>query len=81
MPAGRLAAIAAASTAAASSSALDSVTRRVREAPGLTDLKYTSCDSALEMDSSKPSAVDSAAASPPAATMPDTTKGRPPSRA
>ena len=38
-----------------------------------------SCTKALLMVNNKPSAVDKAAAKPPAATKPDTTKGIPPS--
>src|SRR5262245_55261098 len=41
-------------------------------------LKYRSCDSALAIVSSSPSAVDSAAASPPAATRQLTANGMPP---
>jgi hypothetical protein len=46
------------------------ITRRTGEALRLIILKYRSCESALAMVNSSPSAVESAAASPPAATRP-----------
>src|SRR5690606_15231864 len=73
MSAGLRAATQAAPNATASSSILDTITRRAADMRGDTSRYHISCDSELDRVSSRPSAVDSAAASPPAATRPDTT--------
>src|SRR5690606_29671355 len=73
MSAGLRAATQAAAKATASSNILDTITRRAAVMRGDTRRYHMSCDREFDRVSSRPSAVDSAAASPPAATSPDTT--------
>ena len=75
---GRCPATSAASSATAISTNLETMTRCSGEVLRGRSWKYRSRTRALLMVSSRPSAVDSAAASPPAATRPATTYGRPP---
>ncbi|MCY1385112.1 hypothetical protein D9M69_734560 [compost metagenome] len=73
MSAGLRAATQAAPNATTSSRILDTITRRAADMRGDTIRYHMSCDRELDKVSSRPSAVDSAAASPPAATSPEIT--------
>ncbi|KAG1181964.1 hypothetical protein G6F35_015740 [Rhizopus arrhizus] len=71
--AGLRAATQAAPNATTSNRIFDTITRRAADMRGDTIRYHMSCDRELDKVSNRPSAVDSAAASPPAATRPEIT--------
>src|SRR6185437_8414433 len=73
MSAGLRAATQAAANATSRSSTLETITRRPAGVRGATTRNQVSCEIELDSVSSRPSAVDSAAARAPAATSPDIT--------